>query len=89
MPRILPTLHTLTHKLFILLQVCHMSLTNFRNMEQKVQFIEIMKSKDDRIIAALGKYLHNSMTKHYGSNPNVPPNRKRKKHRTEKQTTKT
>ncbi len=73
----------------ILLQVCDMKLEDFRNMEQEVQFNEILKSKDDRIITALGKYLHNSMTKHYWSNPNAPPNRKCKRHRTEKQTTKT
>ncbi len=66
-----------------------MNIKNFRNMEQEVQFIELMKSKDDRIIVALGKYLHNSMTKCYGFNPNAPPNRKRKKTSNEKQTTKT
>ncbi len=47
-------------------------------MNQNEKFIEIMKNKDYKIIAALGKYLHNSINNHYGSNPNAPPNRKRR-----------
>ncbi len=48
-------------------------------MNQNEKFIEIMKNKDYKIIAALGKYLHNSINNHYGSNPNAPPNRKGRK----------
>ncbi len=55
-----------------LLHVCY-------TINQNEKFIEIMKNKDHKIIAALGKYLHNSMTKCYGSNPNAPPNCKRRK----------
>ncbi len=43
-------------------------------MDLEETFIEIMKSKDDKIIAVLGKYLHYSMIKRCGANPNPPPN---------------
>ncbi len=46
-------------------------------MEYK--FIEIMKSKDDKIIAVLDKYVHNCMIKYSEANPNPPPNHKRRK----------
>ncbi len=63
-----------------MLQVCHTNIENFTNMNQGDRFVEIMKKRDDKIIAALGKYLHNSMTKRHGFTPNAPPNRKHRKH---------
>ncbi len=48
-------------------------------MDQEDKFIEIMKSKDNKIIPGLGKYLHNSMTKRCGSNSNARRNGKLRK----------
>ncbi len=58
-----------TYHINILLQVCYTNIENCANMDQEEQFIEILKNKYDKIIAVLGKYLHNSMTKWCGSNP--------------------
>ncbi len=46
-----------------LLQVCRANIEDFTNMDLEEKFIEIMKSKDDKIISVLGKYLHNCMIK--------------------------
>ncbi len=58
-----------------LLQICHTNIEDFANMDLEDKFIEIMKSKDDNIIAVLGKYLQRC-----GANPNPPPNHKHRKH---------
>ncbi len=63
----------------IVLQVCYTNIEDFANMDQEDTFIESMKSKDDNIIAVLGKYLHKTMTKRCWSNLNAPPNHKRRK----------
>ncbi len=42
-------------------------------MVQEDKFIELMKRQDYKIIAILGKYLHNSMTKRCGNNLWVQP----------------
>ncbi len=62
-----------------MLQVYYTNMEDFVNMDQEDIFIKIMKSKDDKIIAVLGAYLHNSMSKCCESNPNAPPNCKHRK----------
>ncbi len=56
-----------------------MNIEDFANIDLENKFIEIMKTKDDKIIAVLGKYLHNSMIQRCGTNPNPPPNHKCRK----------
>ncbi len=53
--------------------VCHTNIKDFAHMVQEDKFIELMKRKDYKIIAILGKYLHNSMTKRCGNNLWVQP----------------
>ncbi len=48
-------------------------------MEQEKKFIQIIKHKDDKIIAALDKYLHRSNIKCYEAYPNICPNGKCRK----------
>ncbi len=46
-----------------LIQVCKFEIESFGNLNPEDKFIEIMKNKKEIIIAALGKYIYNCMTK--------------------------
>ncbi len=49
--------------------VCAIEIENFGNIGTENKFIEIMKNKNAIVIAALGKYVYNSMIKRSTSKP--------------------
>ncbi len=52
-----------------LLQICAIEIENCGNIGRENKFIEIMNNKNAIVIAALGKYVYNSMIKCSTANP--------------------
>ena len=52
------------------IQICQFEIEGFGNFDLEDKFKEIMKNKKKIIIAALGKYIYNCMTKRYKSDLN-------------------
>ncbi len=48
-------------------------------MVSENKFIEIMKNKNAKVIAALGKYVHHSMMKRSEEKPNDQPKKTKRK----------
>ncbi len=62
-----------------LLEICEIEIENFANMVSKNKFIEIMKNKNAKVIAALGKYVYHSMMKRSEQKPNDEPKKTKRK----------
>ncbi len=62
-----------------LLEICEIEIKHFANLVSENKFIEIMKNKNVKVIAALGKYVYHSMMKRSEEKPNDQPKKTKRK----------